>query len=133
MRHFFNISLFLLFTVTLFSCNNGIAQVDAKNLSPEAFSKAITGKNVQLIDIRTPDEYKSGHIPQAKNFDYFDDNFQASLKQLDTLQPVYIYCRSGNRSGKSVVNFKNAGFTKIYNLEGGILSWQSENLKTTSP
>ncbi|MFH4967870.1 rhodanese-like domain-containing protein [Gaetbulibacter sp. M240] len=133
MRHFFNIILSLLLTVTLFSCNNGTAQEEVKDLSPEAFSEAITGKNVQLIDVRTPDEYDSGHIPNAKNIDYFNDNFQTSLKILDTLQPVFIYCRSGNRSGKSVADFKNAGFTKIYNLEGGILNWQSKNLQTTSP
>lgn len=133
MSRFFTLVFTLILSVSILSCKDAAAQEGAKNLSPEAFSKAINGNNVLLVDVRTPEEYKSGHIPNAQNINYFDDDFQDSLSKLDTLQPVYIYCRSGHRSGESVANFKKAGFKEIYNLDGGILNWESKNLETTSP
>ena len=132
MNRLFTFIFSILVTLSLLSCKYVMAQEDATNLTPEAFSKAISGKKVLLINVRTPEEYKAGHIPEAQNINYFEDDFQESLNKLDTLQPVYIYCRSGHRSGESVTNFKKAGFRKIYNLDGGILNWKSKKLELTS-
>ncbi|GAA4281453.1 rhodanese-like domain-containing protein [Gaetbulibacter aestuarii] len=133
MSRIFSVVFSLMLSISLLSCKDATAQEGAKNLSPEAFSKAITGNSVLLIDVRTPEEFQSGHIPKAQNINFFDDDFQSSLSRLDTTQAVYIYCRSGHRSGQSVANFKKAGFSKIYNLDGGILNWESKDFKTTSP
>lgn len=79
--------------------------------------------NVQLIDIRTPKEYAEGFIKNAKNINFYDDDFLSRMSTLDKSIPVYIYCRSGGRSGKAAIQLDEAGFTKVYDLEGGIKEW----------
>ena len=79
--------------------------------------------NVQLIDVRTPKEYANGFIKNAKNINIFDDNFLDQMSVLDKSKPVYVYCKSGRRSGKAAIQLKEAGFTKVYDFEGGITEW----------
>ena len=92
------------------------------------FKVKIEGKQVQLVDVRTPKEFKEGHIKNAKNINYFDEDFVAQMSNLDKNEVLYIYCRSGNRSGKAAVKLVSAGFTEIYDLKGGFLDWQAKNL-----
>ena len=117
-----------IFFTSVFGCNQVKSQEGLTHLNPEEFQFQIGQEGVQLIDVRKPEEVNSGYIPNAINMNYFSDNFVSSIKKLDTLKPVYIYCRSGKRSVNSVKHFKEAGFTQIYNLEGGILNWQSDGL-----
>lgn len=76
-----------------------------------------------LIDVRTPNEFKQGHIEGAKNLDYFNKGFKTELEKLDKSIPVYVYCRSGGRSAKAMQIMKDLGFESVYNLKGGYLSW----------
>jgi rhodanese-related sulfurtransferase len=86
---------------------------------------AITSKKVQLVDVRTPNEYKGGHIKNAVNIDFFNhSNFILSFSKLDKEQPVYLYCRSGNRSQKAARKLDSLGFKKIFDLKGGYMSWK---------
>jgi phage shock protein E len=62
-------------------------------------------------------------INNAKNINFFDDDFLSQMSVLDTDKPVYLYCKSGGRSGKAAIQLKEAGFTKVYDLEGGITAW----------
>lgn len=89
------------------------------------FKTKIEGKNVQLIDVRTPQEYKDGHIPKAKNIDIYNDDFMQKASVLDKFKPVYIYCHSGVRSMEAAKKLKNVGF-KVYNLNDGIKGWEKE-------
>lgn len=109
-----------------FNCKETSISKNFENISPEQFNSLISGNSVQLIDVRTSKEFNSGHIPNAMNIDFFSDEFVNNINKLDKEAPVFIYCRSGNRSGKSVSDFQKAGFKKIYNLEGGFLKWESE-------
>lgn len=84
-------------------------------------------KDVQLIDVRTPEEFKQGHIINAKNIDFFSQNFDVQFENLDKSKPVYIYCRSGNRSGKAAIKLAKKGFVKILDLEGGYLNYSKNN------
>lgn len=88
------------------------------------FKSKIDGKNVQLIDVRTPNEYKDGHISKSKNININDSNFLTQTGSLDKSKPVYVYCRSGVRSMKAANKLKTAGF-QVYNLNGGIKGWKS--------
>lgn len=93
-------------------------------LKKEDFKKAIENKDIQFVDVRTPEEYEEGHIGNAENMDYLGDDFEDGIQKYDKNQPIYIYCRSGNRSGKASKIMKELGFTKIYDLKGGYLDWE---------
>lgn len=86
-------------------------------------------KEIKLIDVRTPAEFNAGHISGAENINFLSDNFSKSLEGLDKNEPLIIYCKSGRRSGKSRAVFKELGFLKVYDLEGGILKWKSQNFE----
>jgi phage shock protein E len=85
-------------------------------------------KDIQLIDVRTPQEFASGHLENAVNLDYFDSDFDAQFKNLDKNKPVYLYCKSGRRSANAAEKLEDMGFVKIYDLEGGTLNWQAKGL-----
>ncbi|WP_299124664.1 rhodanese-like domain-containing protein [uncultured Winogradskyella sp.] len=92
-------------------------------LSAEEFKTHIENKNVQLIDVRTPREFKSGHIKGAKNIDAFSGNFNVEFNKLNKEKAVFVYCRSGSRSRQSANKLARMGFTEIYDLKGGILRY----------
>ncbi|MEZ4857284.1 MAG: rhodanese-like domain-containing protein [Flavobacteriaceae bacterium] len=95
-----------------------------KILDKEAFQNAIEHHNVQLVDVRTPQEYQGGYLKNAINIDYFDAlNFTLTFEKLNKQKPVYLYCRSGNRSQKAAAKLVEMGFTKIYDLKGGYMNW----------
>jgi len=85
--------------------------------------------DIQLVDVRTPKEYTEGHIKDAKNINFYDDNFIDQISKLDKDKEIYIYCRSGGRSGKAAKQLEAAGFTKVYDLQGGFKNWSGSNLE----
>lgn len=86
----------------------------------------INNKNVQLIDVRTPEEYAEGHLENAININVNSNNFAKQVEKFDKNKPVYIYCRSGGRSGSAGVILEKMGFKEIYDLKGGILYWSGK-------
>jgi rhodanese-related sulfurtransferase len=99
-------------------------------LTPTEFKEAIQQKDAQLVDVRTAREFEEGSIQNALNVDYFlEEEFTIAFDKLDKTQPIYIYCRSGNRSAKSAIRLQEMGFQKIYDLEGGLMSWPFESVK----
>lgn len=95
-----------------------------KLLSPEQFKSMAVGNKVQLIDVRTPKEFNSGHINGAKNIDFFSGNFTTAFNQLNKDKAVFLYCRSGGRSRQASKRLADQGFKKIYDLKGGILKYR---------
>lgn len=89
-----------------------------------------TNDQILLIDVRTPEEFASGHIENSINIDYTADNFKDLIGELDTNQEVYVYCKVGGRSGRSAKILKDMGFKKVYDLKGGIIAWEKEGLHT---
>jgi phage shock protein E len=91
--------------------------------SDEFANKLREDDNAVLLDIRTPGEYKKGHMPNAVLMNIYEPSFVDDIQQLDKEKTYYLYCRSGNRSyhaGKLMTQF---GFKKVYNLSSGILDW----------
>ena len=80
--------------------------------------------NVQLIDVRTKEEFASGHIKDAINIPITDVDFSERIQNLNKKEPVYLYCRSGSRSSKAANEISNLSFTTIYDIDGGIKNWQ---------
>lgn len=97
-------------------------------LTPIEFKEKST--NQTIIDIRTPEEFSQGHIEGALNINYYDRNFIDQIAKYDKNQPLFIYCRSGNRTESASKKAADFGFTQIYDLEGGILYWIKNNNKT---
>lgn len=94
----------------------------------DAFSKYIAENEVQLVDVRTPEEYAEGYIGDAKNLNVFDKDFiENAIKYLDSSKPVAVYCRSGKRSADAAQKLSKNGF-EVTNLKGGILAWKANHL-----
>ena len=116
-----NIFLFICCVSLLLSCNS---QAQQTNLSVQEFEKVISQSDIQLLDVRTPGEYQSGHLSNAFLADWNNENeFKERAKALDKSKPVYTYCLSGARSGAATDWLRQNGFT-AYNLSGGISAWK---------
>ena len=75
-------------------------------------------KKAVLVDVRTPAEFKAGHLEGAKNADFLSGDFQKEMQGWDKNKTYYLYCASGNRSGKAAKLMEEAGFKTIYNIGG---------------
>ncbi len=94
-------------------------------LDTRAYKDAVLGKKVQLVDVRTQREFRSGHIGRAVNIDFFKGReFAQAFEKFDKQKPLYLYCRSGSRSQKAARKLVAMGFEKVYDLKGGILAWE---------
>jgi len=95
-------------------------------LSTEEFAERIGAVgDIQLIDVRTPEEVAEGTIAGAINFDFRADGFEQKLVVLDKTKPVYVFCRSGGRSADASSIMKELGFSEIYDLGGGMIEWKA--------
>ena len=103
------------------------ACVPYKNLSTHRFEKKIQDDQIQLVDVRTPEEYAEGHIPGSINIDVkAEERFPILVDSLlNPNQKVAVYCRSGRRSRNAAKILTDKGF-KVYNLDKGILNWKEK-------
>jgi len=97
--------------------------LSAQNLDVATFER--DSKKGILVDIRTPGEVAEGMIAGAKHVDFYDAQFMTKMAALGKDKPIYMYCRSGGRSGQAISKLKAAGFTKVYHLQGGFQAWTS--------
>lgn len=112
-----------LFLSSLFSCQQKQA---FKSVSVTEFAKLIENQEMQRLDVRTPAEYKEGHIPGSINIDVLEET--EFLLKSDSLlkkeQPIALYCRSGRRSKKAAQLLTEKGFT-VYELDKGFNGWKA--------
>lgn len=99
-----------------FAQTNNIIQVTAEN-APQLAQKLEKGQ-AYLIDVRTPEEYQAGHLAYSKNIDVKSGDFKQQISKLDKNKPVYLYCRSGHRSGQAADSLSTLGFKTYYNIGG---------------
>lgn len=121
------------FTIILNSCSTGQSQNSKTNLSVLEFAEKIKElPNAPIIDVRTPDEFSSGHLQNAQNIDISGGDFKQQIETLDKSKPVFVYCLSGGRSASAASAMRGAGFKEVYELDGGILKWRGANLPETT-
>ncbi|MFT5969739.1 MAG: rhodanese-related sulfurtransferase [Flavobacteriales bacterium] len=104
------------------------ARVVDQNVNVEKFKELCAWENVQLLDVRTPNEWAEGIIEGAIKMNFFDESFKDSLNTLKRDEPILVYCKSGGRSGKAMKQLVNLGYSEIYNLEGGITAWNAKGM-----
>lgn len=115
--------LFLLLTIT------SLKIFGQTQIQPETLKKMQdSSKTVQLIDVRTPEEFRAGYIAGAININAYETDFVQQLERLDRNRPLVVYCKVGGRSAKAASELAKLGFENVYDLSGGMLSWENRGL-----
>lgn len=94
-----------------------------KNVDAEKAAKLIAEGKVTVLDVRSEDEFKEGHIKGATNADILENDFAKKLESLDKTKPVLVHCQAGGRSTRSLPKLEQAGFSEIYHLNSGMAGW----------
>lgn len=112
----------LFFTALIFSC-----KAQNKNaLTASEFEKGIAKADVQVLDVRTPGEFFSGHIKNALQADWNDQQeFERRISFIDKNKPVYVYCLAGGRSAAAADKMRKSGYSNVYELKGGTNAWRA--------
>ena len=119
------LSLAIVALVFSFGCNESVSQGKSKVIDVTSFAKKIKlDKSAVILDMRTDGEVEEGMVEGAAQLDYLGDGFYDVIQELDKSKTYYIYCRSGNRSGKAAAEMKKVGLTTV-DMEGGIISWKA--------
>lgn len=113
----------LLFT---FSCNS---QTESKvKITADEFENEIQAPDIQILDVRTAGEFKTGFIKNALQVDWTNkDQFNERIKYVDKTKPIYIYCLVGGRSNAAATWLRKNGYAKVVELLGGINAWKAAN------
>ena len=104
------------------------SSTSTNDLSVSEFSNKVAETGVITLDVRTPSEFNEGHIEGALLVDFQSGNFENEIASLDKSKTYAVYCRSGSRSGQAVKVMSEAGFTNIYNLNGGVIDWANAGM-----
>lgn len=97
-----------------------------EGISPEKLNQLLQQPDVQLVDVRTPEEVSFGYIKGAQHIDIYRSDFIEQVSHLNKEKPVVIYCAIGGRSAQASQKLSEAGFEKVYDLTGGFRQWQRE-------
>lgn len=120
--------LILLLGISLFAAcapavDVAVPEVISGRIGPQEYNQNFSeGSDHLLIDVRTPEEFASGHIPGAINISV--ESLPDRLNEIPTDQTLVVYCRSGNRSATATEILLDAGYSPVYDL-GGIQDWVS--------
>jgi rhodanese-related sulfurtransferase len=90
------------------------------------------GKCLVILDVRTAQEYDSGHLKGSINLDFKSPSFKDQVAGLDRNKAYLIYCRTGVRSARAVMLMRSLGFWELYDLTGGFIAWRSEGFESVS-
>ncbi|MBU4187545.1 MAG: rhodanese-like domain-containing protein [Propionicimonas sp.] len=101
------------------------APAAGSSLAAADFAAAAKMPNTVLVDVRTPEEYASGHLAGATLIDVEAADFATKVAALDPTKTYAVYCRSANRSKVAMTVMQRAGIAGVFDLAGGITSWKS--------
>ena len=116
------IAILLISSFLLFQCKRS-KERSQQLISAHQMKELLERDSVQLIDVRTAEEFYKGHIENAQNIDFFSADFDLKMAALDNSKPLILYCRSGRRSTKSALKLADKDYVFIYDLKGGIIQW----------
>jgi thioredoxin 1 len=117
------------FILALFSCAETKSQDTKSDLTAQEFADQIKNSpNGIVLDVRTAGEFSEGHLSKALNIDWYAKDFDSQVKNLDKAKPIFVYCKVGGRSASAADRLRALGFTKVYELAGGILAWEAAKM-----
>jgi len=120
------IPLIVIIVITSFAKIHGQSISDTEcNLTAKEFLKADKDDAI-LLDVRTQEEFDSGHLEGAILIDYFESNFKNEINKLNKDNKYYVYCKVGGRSSKATKYMIKSGFKNVCNIEGGIIQLSSD-------
>ncbi|MEP4531797.1 MAG: rhodanese-like domain-containing protein [Cyclobacteriaceae bacterium] len=111
--------------------SQGQSEIVTINTAEEVMG--VLSTDLQLIDVRTPQEYDAGHIKNATLINIQDPEFESKMNQLNKEKPVMVYCAVGGRSSRAVALTKDMGFSKVYNYKGGMKDWAASGMEMETP
>jgi phage shock protein E len=97
---------------------------NVRNVGVEEFDQLRTNKNTVVLDVRTEDEFREGHIPGAINVDYLSADFREQVAKLDKSKTYLVHCAAGVRSAKACNVLDKAAFTNLVHLAPGFSEWE---------
>jgi thioredoxin len=100
------------------------AEAFIKDVDAATFKKLADAGQGIILDVRTPEEIAQGYIEHASMIDYYDEDFAQKINLIDKSKEIYVYCKSGGRSSSAAKVLKENGFTRIYQLDNGIMGWE---------
>jgi|TARA_B110000902_G_scaffold235031_1_gene280071 thioredoxin len=122
--------IYSIVSLVLVSCSSDSVEAQViYNVNSLEFNKLVKSEEGIILDVRTIDEVNKGHIEDATNIDFYASDFTAKLDLIRKDVPIYVYCRSGGRSSKTVAKMQELGFHKVYNLLGGFGAWKLDGFK----
>ncbi len=105
----------------------GLFQVkNLEKIDSSQVAELLRKKGLKVLDVRTPMEFKMGHIPGAVNIDITDRSFADKIGKLNKTVPYLIYCRSGVKSMSAARHMSKLGFEEMYNLKGGYIAYSGK-------
>ncbi len=107
-------------------CKNASAGSDIILLKASDYhNKLEATTDARLIDVRTPGEFRDGHLPGSININWEGDAFKEEVRIFDKNQPIFVYCQAGGRGTSAAHYLSEQGFKEVYNLDGGFMEWQT--------
>lgn len=101
-----------------------------KNVNSSEFKTLIAKKNGLVLDVRTLYEFNGGHIKDAGQLNFYSFSFKENLLLLPKDKPIYVYCRTGYRSGETAEILIANGYKNVYNLQYGLREWDLKGFPT---
>lgn len=134
----------LIFALSMLSCQGQQNQAEEATTTSETETVAVATsekmgpaefwslyeatEGAQLLDVRTPAEVAEGKVAGAAVINFRDPDFQEQLGSLDTEKAVFLYCRSGGRSGQAAAMMERMGFRHIVDMTGGMIAWEAAGM-----
>ncbi|MBT8246314.1 MAG: rhodanese-like domain-containing protein [Acidimicrobiia bacterium] len=119
----------MLLALVLAACG-GTATAEIRLVSASDAAAVLDDRapEVVLLDVRTPEEFNEVRVPGSINVDFYAADFASQLDTLSKDVPYVVYCRSGNRSSQTMDIMRDLGFTEVWDVDGGIISWNEAGL-----
>jgi rhodanese-related sulfurtransferase len=95
------------------------------DLTPKRVAELQAAGEIELVDIREPDERDAGHVAGSRHIEFA--RLSQAAGSLDREKPLVLYCRMGGRSSVALQAFKASGFD-VHHMQGGLLAWADEGL-----